>query len=394
MRLPREPARSGVSERSAIEPFLVMQVLAAANRRAAEGGHVLHLEVGEPSGGAPRAALEAARQALDGAGLGYSEALGLRALRAAIGRHIARTYGLSVPVERIAVTAGASGAFILAFLAAFDAGARVAVAEPGYPAYRNILKALDIEVVPLVTSEASGFQPTVADLEAVAGPLDGLIVASPANPTGSMIGAARLAAMARWCDARGVRLISDEVYHGITYERPGSTALASSDRAIVVNSFSKYWAMTGWRVGWLVLPDDLVDPVERLAQNLFISPSAPGQHAALGALEARAELDRRVEGYGANRALLLEALPGIGLDRLVPPEGAFYLYADISRFGLDSITFCARLLAETGVALTPGNDFDLARGQGYVRLSFAGARETIQEAIDRLGPWLAGLDRR
>ncbi len=393
MRRSREPARSRVSERSAIEPFLVMQVLAAANRRAAEGGDVLHLEVGEPSGGAPRAALKAARGALDGAGLGYSEALGLRTLRVAIVRHIESTYGVTVPVERIAVTAGASGAFILAFLAAFDAGSRVAVAEPGYPAYRNILKALDIEVVPLVTSEATGFQPTVADLEAVAGPLHGVIVASPANPTGSMIGAAHLAAMARWCDARGVRLISDEIYHGITYERPGSTALASSDRTIVVNSFSKYWAMTGWRIGWLVLPDDLVDPVERLAQNLFISPSALGQHAAIGALEGKAELDRRVEVYAANRALLLDALPGIGLDGLVPPDGAFYLYLGIGRFGLDSISFCARLLAETGVALTPGHDFDLARGAGYVRLSFAGARDTIQEAIDRLGPWLARLHR-
>ncbi len=394
MRLPKEPVRSGVSERSAIQPFLVMQVLAAANRRAAAGGDVLHLEVGEPSGGAPKAALDAARAALDGNALGYTESLGLRPLRAAIARHIERTYGLTVPIERIAITAGASGAFILAFLAAFDAGARVAVAEPGYPAYRNILKALDIEVVQLITSEATGFQPTVADLEAISGPLDGVIVASPANPTGALIDAAELAAIASWCDARDVRLISDEIYHGITYERPGSTALASSGRAIIVNSFSKYWAMTGWRVGWLVLPDELVDPVERLAQNLFISPSAVGQHAALGALAAKPELDARVEGYGANRALLLDALPKIGLDRLVPPDGAFYLYADIGRFGLDSVTFSARLLAETGVAITPGNDFDAVRGDRYVRLSFAGARTTIEQAIDRLGPWLARLERR
>ncbi|MEZ5861684.1 MAG: aminotransferase class I/II-fold pyridoxal phosphate-dependent enzyme [Geminicoccaceae bacterium] len=394
MRLPKEPERSGVSGRSAIEPFLVMQVLAAANKRAAEGGDVLHLEVGEPSGGAPRAALDAARAALDGSALGYSEAFGLRPLRTAIARHIEATYARAVPIERIAITAGASGGFILAFLAAFDAGARVAVAEPGYPAYRNILKALDIEVVKLVTSEASGFQPTVADLEAIDGPLDGVIVASPANPTGSLIDPAELAAIARWCDARGVRLISDEIYHGITYGRPGSTALASSTRAIVVNSFSKYWAMTGWRIGWLVLPDELVDPVERLAQNLFISPSAVGQHAAIGALGAKPELDARVAGYGENRALLLDALPRIGLDRLVPPDGAFYLYADIGRFGLDSVDFCARLLADTGVAITPGNDFDVARGNHYVRLSFAGARTTIEQAIDRLGPWLARLDRR
>ncbi|MEZ5905754.1 MAG: aminotransferase class I/II-fold pyridoxal phosphate-dependent enzyme [Geminicoccaceae bacterium] len=235
----------------------------------------------------------------------------------------------------------------------------------------------------------------MADLEAIGGPLDGVIVASPANPTGSLIDLAELAAIARWCDARGVRLISDEIYHGITYGRPGSTAPASSTRAIVVNSFSKYWAMTGWRIGWLVLPDELVDPVERLAQNLFISPSAVGQHAAIGALGAKPELDARVAGYGENRALLLDALPRIGLDRLVPPDGAFYLYADIGRFGLDSVDFCARLLADTGVAITPGNDFDTSPAATIMSASPSPVRcTTIEQAIDRLGPWLARLDRR
>lgn len=382
------------SGRSSISPFLVMEVLAAANARAAAGGDVLHLEVGEPSGGAPARAVAAARQALDGSALGYSEAFGLRPLRQAIADHIEATYGVAVSAGRIAVTAGASGAFILAFLAAFDAGARVAVAEPGYPAYRNILKALDIEVVPIATRPENGFQPTLDELCALPAPIDGLMIASPANPTGTLIEPARLAAIAHWCDGQGVRLISDEIYHGITYGAEVATALASSSDAVIVNSFSKYWCMTGWRIGWLVLPEDLVEPVQRLAQNLFISPSAIGQHAAIGALGAKEELDSRVAGYARNRRRLLEALPAMGLDRLTPPDGAFYLYADISRFGLDATTFCARLLAETGVAITPGNDFDETRGERFVRLSFAGSAQTIEAAIERLGAWLPGVEQR
>ena len=385
--------RRRVSRRSAIQPFLVMQVLAAANARQAAKGDVLHLEVGEPSGGAPRAALDAARAALDGAALGYSEAFGLRPLREAIAGHIEAAYGITVSPRRIAVTLGASGGFILAFLAAFDAGSRVALADPGYPAYRNILKALDIEVVPITASAQNGFQPTLAELDALDGPLDGLIVASPANPTGSLLPPEQFAAIAAWCARRGVRLISDEIYHGITYDRPATTALATSSDAVIVNSFSKYWCLTGWRTGWLVLPEDLVEPVERLAQNLFISPSAIGQHAALGAFRAHDELDRRVAGYARNRRVLLDALPGIGLDRIAPPDGAFYLYADIGRFGLDAISFCARLLEDTGIAITPGNDFDEARGDRFVRLSFAGSAQIIDQAIDRLGPWLDRLRR-
>jgi aspartate/methionine/tyrosine aminotransferase len=381
------------SRRSAIQPFLVMQVLAAANARAAAGGDVLHLEVGEPSGGPPLGALEAARAAINGPSLGYSEALGLRTLRAAIAGHYRNVYGIDVPAERIAVTAGASGAFILAFLAAFDAGARVALAEPGYPAYRNILKALDIDVVPIATEAANGFQPTLAELDALDPPIDGLIIASPANPTGTVLPPDRLAAIARWCGERGVRLVSDEIYHGIAYETPPTTALASSSDAVIVNSFSKYWCMTGWRIGWLVLPDDLAEPIERLAQNLFISPSAIGQHAALGALAARPELDGRVEAYARNRRVLLEALPRMGLGRIAPPDGAFYIYADIGGCGLDATTLCARLLADTGVAITPGNDFDECRGERFVRLSFAGSAATIDAAIERLDSWLQALRR-
>jgi aspartate/methionine/tyrosine aminotransferase len=386
-----EAGGSRASRRSAIQPFLVMEVLAAANARAAAGGNVLHLEVGEPTGGAPEPALAAARQALDGPALGYSEAFGLRPLRAAIASHYASTYGVAVTPERIAVTAGASGGFILAFLAAFDAGDRVALAEPGYPAYRNILKALDIDVVPLSTTAANGFQPTLAELEPLAGAIDGLIIASPANPTGTILPADRLVAIAQWCEQQAVRLVSDEIYHGITYATPATTALACSADAVIVNSFSKYWGMTGWRIGWLVLPDDLVEPVERLAQNLFISPSAIGQHAALGALGARQELDRRVLAYARNRRALLDTLPAMGVTEIAPPDGAFYLYADIGRFGLDATSFCARLLADTGVAITPGDDFDTIRGASFVRLSFAGAASTIDEAIERLGPWLADL---
>ena len=386
-----ETGRCRTSRRSEIQPFLVMQVLAAANARAAAGGDVLHLEVGEPSGGPPALAIEAARTALTGQALGYSEALGLRPLRAAISAHYAATYDVEVPLERIAITAGASGGFILAFLAAFDAGARVALATPGYPAYTNILKALDIEVVSIPTTAENGFQPTLGELEALRPPIDGLIIASPANPTGTVMPAQQLAAIAEWCRHRGVQLISDEIYHGITYGTAPSSALATSSDAVIVNSFSKYWGMTGWRVGWLVLPEEMIRPVERLAQSLFISPSSIGQHAAIGALAASDELDQRVQAFARNREVLLEALPAMGISEIAPPDGAFYLYADISRFGLDAVTFCERLLADTGVAITPGNDFDAERGSRFVRLSFAGSAASIDAAIALLGPWLAQL---
>ncbi len=386
-----ETVRRRTSRRSDIEPFLVMQVLAAANARAAAGEEVLHLEVGEPSGGPPALAIAAAQVALTGHALGYSEALGLRPLRAAISAHYATAYEVEVPLERIAITAGASGGFILAFLAAFDAGARVALAAPGYPAYTNILKALDVDVVSIPTTAENGFQPTLAELEALRPPIDGLIIASPANPTGTVMPAEQLAAIANWCQCRGVQLISDEIYHGISYGAVPTTALGLSSDAVIVNSFSKYWGMTGWRVGWLVLPEELVEPVERLAQSLFISPSAIGQHAAIGALAAAEELDRRVQAFARNREVLLEALPEMGISKIAPPDGAFYLYADISPFGLDAVTFCAQLLADTGVAITPGNDFDTERGSRFVRLSFAGSAASIDAAIAKLGPWLERL---
>ena len=291
------------------------------------------------------------------------------------------------------MTMGASGAFILAFLAAFDAGDRVIVTEPAYLAYRNILKALGVEVVALPTDLSTRFQPTPELLERVPGPIDGLILASPSNPTGTILPRPELARVAAWCGNRGIRVVSDEIYHGITYDDPAETILAFAPDAIVVNSFSKLYGMTGWRLGWLVLPEPLVEPVTRLAQNLFISAPAISQHAALGAMADLPELQRRVERYRRNRGLLLDRLQGLGLSRMAPPDGAFYLYLDIGHLGLGSVELCRHLLEDTGVALTPGVDFDPARGGRFVRISFAGAEADVAAAADRLELWLDALTR-
>ena len=375
-----------VGRRSEIAPFYAMEVLRAANRRAQAGERVLHLEVGEPAAGAPGPVLEAARLALADNRLGYTEALGIPPLRAAIAAYTSDRYGLDVAPEKIAVTTGASGAFTLAFLAAFDVGDRVALAEPCYPAYRNILSVLGIEVVALAAGPEHRFQPAIELLEQ-AGPLDGLILASPSNPTGTMLRENEIAELVRWCDAGGVRLVSDEIYHGITYGIDPVSAHAMSETCVVVNSFSKYFAMTGWRLGWMVMPDDLADAVERLAQNLFISPPTLPQRAALAAFDCRDELDAYVAGYARSRALMLERLPDAGFDRLAPADGAFYIYADVSRLSNDSQEFCARMLADIGVAVTPGIDFDRRRGNRYVRFSFAGGETEIAEAVDRIGAW-------
>jgi aspartate/methionine/tyrosine aminotransferase len=375
-----------VGRRSEIAPFYAMEVLRAANRRAEAGERVLHLEVGEPAAGAPGPVLEAARQALVDNQLGYTEALGIPPLRAAIAAYASGRYGLDVAPENVAVTTGASGAFMLAFLAAFDVGDRVALAEPCYPAYRNILSALGIEVVALAAGPEHRFQPAIELLEH-AGPLDGLILASPSNPTGTMLRENEIAELVRWCDANGVRLISDEIYHGITYGIDPVSARTMSDSCVVVNSFSKYFAMTGWRLGWMLMPDDLADAVERLAQNIFISPPTLPQRAALAAFDCRDELDAYVAGYARSRALMLERLPDAGFDRLAPADGAFYIYADVSRLSNDSQEFCARMLADIGVAVTPGIDFDRRRGNRYVRFSFAGGEAEIAEAVDRIGAW-------
>jgi aspartate/methionine/tyrosine aminotransferase len=375
------------ARRGAIAPFIVMDVMRAAHEREAAGARVLHLEVGQPSTPAPAAVLAAARTALAGDRLGYTEALGIAPLRRRIARHYRETYGVEVDWRRVVVTAGSSGAFVLAFLAAFDAGDRVAVAVPGYPAYRNILHALGVEIVPVPVGPESRFQPTAAMLDRIGGRLDGVVVASPANPTGSMLAPDALADLASTCAARGTTLISDEIYHGIAFGRTAVTVLADEDRAVVVNSFSKYYSMTGWRLGWMVVPEPLLRPVECLAQNLFISPPTLAQHAAIVAFDCRDELDRHVARYARNRETLLRALSGAGFGALAPADGAFYLYADIGDLAADSRDLCRRLLDEIGVALTPGVDFDPERGHRFVRFSFAGTEADIVEAAERLGRW-------
>jgi aspartate/methionine/tyrosine aminotransferase len=376
-----------VARRGLISPFIVMEVMRAARELAAGGTDVLHLEVGQPSTPAPTGVLRAAHAALDRELIGYTEALGLPELRERLARHYAERYGVAVPAERIAVTVGSSGAFILAFIAAFEAGDRVALASPGYPAYRNILKALDIEAVELPATADTRFQPTVELLDKVKGRLDGLIVASPANPTGTMLSLADYRKLAGYCQSRGVRLISDEIYHGLTYGPPSVSALQASDQAVVVSSFSKYFSMTGWRLGWMALPQDLVRPVECLAQNLFISAPALSQHAALAAFDCQEELEANRLRYAKNREILLNELPYAGFRDFAPADGAFYLYADVTHLTDDSPGFCRRMLAEIGVAITPGNDFDPARGHTSVRFSFAGSTETMVEAARRLRAW-------
>ncbi len=375
------------SQRGLVPPFIAMDVLRAANEREAGGADVIHLEVGQPGTPAPEPVLNAARQALKSAQIGYTEALGIAPLRKAIAAHYQAQYDVSVDPAEVVVTTGSSAAFQLAFLAAFEPGDRVGLAVPGYPAYRNILTALDIEPVLIAAGENAHYQPT-PELLADAGKLDGLVVASPANPTGTMIHAVDLARLAEYCRERSIRLISDEIYHGITYETAAATARAYATEAVIINSFSKYYSMTGWRLGWMLVPPDLARSVECLAQNFYISPPALSQLAALPVFGCRTELDAHVKRYRQNRDELIRTLVGAGLSRIAPAEGAFYLYVDISILTRDSADFCRRLLAETGVAVTPGLDFDPVDGGSWVRLSFAGATEDVAEASRRLAQWL------
>jgi aspartate/methionine/tyrosine aminotransferase len=379
-----------VSQRGAVDPFIVMDVMRAANAHAAAGKPVLHLEVGQPGTAAPQGVLAAARQALDSNRLGYTDSFGIPELRTALAGHYRDFYGLNVPAERIVVTTGSSGGFLLAFLAAFDAGDRVALAAPGYPAYRNILQALGIEPVLLETEAADRFQPTPDLLDRIAGPLAGLIVASPSNPTGTMLDHDHMTALVGYCAARGIRLVSDEIYHGIGYGMTPVSALAVSDTAVVINSFSKYFSMTGWRLGWMVLPEDMLRPVECLSQNFFISPPTLSQIAATAVFDCHDELRANVANYARNREVLLERLPQAGFDRLAPADGAFYIYADVGRLTNDSPEFCRRMLVEADVAATPGVDFDPVRGHRFVRFSFAGSHDEIVAATGRLVAWQAG----
>jgi aspartate/methionine/tyrosine aminotransferase len=378
---------------AAAPPFIVMDVITEANARQASlvaaAPHVIRMEVGQPGTGAPAGAVAAATAALSaGDALGYTEALGRMSLRRRIARHYADWYGAQVAEERIAVTVGASGAFPLAFLAAFDPGDPIALAAPFYPPYVNILTALGMKPVVLPTTVETRFQPTVSMLERLNPRPEGLIVASPSNPAGTMLAPHELGAIVEWCEAHAVRLISDEIYHGLNYDYPLATAAAiGGASAIVVNSFSKYFSMTGWRVGWLVLPDDLVRPVECLAQNLFISAPHIAQVAAEAAFDCHEELQANVARYRRSRDLLLRALPDADFNALSPAEGAFYLYADVGARTNDSVAFCARMLVEAGIAATPGLDFDRERGGRFVRFSYCGPEADMADAAERLGRW-------
>ncbi|MEX1034437.1 MAG: aminotransferase class I/II-fold pyridoxal phosphate-dependent enzyme [Sneathiella sp.] len=372
-----------------ISPFIAMEVLKAANLREQAGEAVFHMEVGQPGTPAPTKVIAAAKVALDTRQIGYTDALGIPPLRAAIAKHYRDFYGVEVSPERVVVTTGSSGGFLLTFLAAFAKGARVVLAEPGYPAYRNILTSLDLDPVGLPCHAETNFQPTPELLDTLDGPLDGLLVASPSNPTGTMIKRDEMAALVDYCKARGMQFISDEIYHGICYDEPATTALELTDEAIVINSFSKFFCMTGWRLGWMVVPENMIGMIERIAQNLFISPPALSQYAAIAAFDDMAEMEANVKVYARNRDILLKELPKLGLDRLAAAEGAFYIYADVRDFTNDAVEFCRRMLRETGVATTPGLDFDPHRGNSYVRFSFAGSTATIEAAIERLKDWSA-----
>jgi aspartate/methionine/tyrosine aminotransferase len=373
-----------------VRPFLAMDVLAEAAAKERQGVDIVHMEVGQPAARTPKPMLDAARAALDSGRIGYTEALGHAPLRTRIAQHYRERYGVSVTPERVVVTTGSSAGFVLAFLALFEAGDRVAIADPGYPAYRNILHALDLEPISVPLGAADRWRMTadgVARAQAEAA-LAGVLVMSPANPSGVTIDGEGLAAIAATSRASDIALISDEIYHGLTYERAAETALAVDDDAIVINSFSKYYCMTGWRIGWLVVPDRLVRAVERLAQNLYISAPYLSQVAALAAFDATDELEAIKAEYARARNVLLTELPRLGLSDFHPVDGAFYLYADVARFTNDSVTFCRRMLDEAGVAATPGVDFDPTEGSHHMRLSFAGGEEVCREAVRRLQGWL------
>jgi aspartate/methionine/tyrosine aminotransferase len=378
------------SRRSAIEPFIVMDVMRAAIDREHAGERVIHMEVGQPAAPTPAAVVAAAHAALADGRIAYTEALGLRSLRRRIAAHYGEEHGIEVPWERVAVTTGSSAGFNLAFLAAFDAGDRIALPVPGYPAYRNLMAALGLEAVEIEVTADSRYALTPAMLERAHSekPLAGVLVASPANPSGTVMEPAALAALIEAAEALGITFVSDEIYHRLVYAGTAATALQFSDHAIVVNSFSKYYCMTGWRVGWMVLPEELVRPVERIGQNLYISVPDISQRAAIAAFDATAELETVKAGYAASRSLLLDRLPAIGFDGHLPVDGAFYVYAPVRRFSNDSVEFCRRMLAEAGVAATPGPDFDRARGHAYLRFCFAGKQAEMAEAMDRIGDWL------
>ncbi|WP_369724012.1 pyridoxal phosphate-dependent aminotransferase [Bradyrhizobium sp. LLZ17] len=378
------------SRRSDVPPFMVMDVMAAAARIEAAGGHVIHMEVGQPAAGAPKTAIAAAHAALEAARIDYTSALGIPSLRERIARHYRDAYGCIVSPERIVVTTGSSGGFILAFLSMFEPGDRVAVTVPGYPPYRHILTALGCEPVLIETTNETRHALTGEALLAAhrKAPLKGVLVGSPANPTGTMMSREALSSLIAAAEDAGIRFISDEIYHGLDYAFPAVTAAELSEHAVVINSFSKYFCMTGWRVGWMVVPDVLVRPIERLQQNLSISVPSLSQIAAEAAFDGAAEMEEIKHGYQENRRILIEGLPKAGLTRFLPADGAFYLYADVSGFTSDSFDFAKQMLDQAGVAATPGLDFDPIHGRSFIRLSYARSAAEMREAVDRIAHWL------
>ncbi|MEP0235407.1 aminotransferase class I/II-fold pyridoxal phosphate-dependent enzyme [Roseibium sp.] len=385
-----ESGRS-ISRRSDVAPFLAMEVLVEAARLEDQGRKIIHMEVGQPGVPAPEAARNAAKHALDTKLIGYTETAGVIPLRERLSRHCLDTYGLEVDKDRFVVTTGSSAAFNLAFLAAFDPGDRIVLTSPGYPAYRSIIKALGLVPVEIEVGPETRWSLT-PELIAEAqrdGPVKGVLVASPANPTGTMMTPQALAELVSYCDDEDIWFISDEIYHGLVYEGRQETALATSDKVIVVNSFSKYFCMTGWRIGWMILPECLLKPVQRISQSLYISPPELSQIAATAVLDCRDELEVVKSGYSRNRALLLEGLPKLGFDRLLPVDGAFYIYADTREFAPDSLQFAREMLHGAGIAATPGADFDLVHGSNFMRFSFAGAHDNMKQALVNLSDWLA-----
>ncbi len=378
------------SKRSDVPPFIVMDVMAAAAQREAQGAHIIHMEVGQPAAPAPATAIKAAQDALTRGRIGYTETLGIPSLRARIARHYQDAYNLALDPARVVVTTGSSGGFILAFLSMFEPGDRVALANPGYPPYRHILSALGCEPVLIETSAETRWALSAKALIAAhqRAPLKGVVIASPANPTGTMMDADALTRLIAVAEAEGIRVISDEIYHGLDYAFAAETAANTSERVVVINSFSKYFCMTGWRVGWMVVPDALVRPIERLQGNLAISVPTLAQIAAEAAFDGREEMEAVKHGYEENRRILTEGLPKAGLDKFLPVDGAFYLYADISRFSDDSLDFAKRMLNEADVAATPGIDFDPVNGRHFLRFCYAGSSAEIHEAVDRIGRWL------
>jgi aspartate/methionine/tyrosine aminotransferase len=379
------------SSRGDVDPFIVMDVVEAARAAEARGRDIVHMEIGQPGTPAPAAARAALARAMEAGPLGYTVALGLPELRARIARLYGEWYGLDLDPGRVVVTAGSSAGFLLAFTAFFDAGQRVGIGAPGYPSYRQILRALSLEPVVIETAAANRYQPVREELEGRA--LDGLLVASPGNPSGTMLGREALGALMGWAGETGAVFISDEIYHGIEYEAKAVSALELSDEVCVINSFSKYFSMTGWRVGWMVVPAAEVRRIERLAQNLFICPPHASQVAALAALDAGEELQANLAGYAQARRLMLEGLPRAGFTRIAPPDGAFYVYADVSALTDDSRALAAEILEAAGVAVTPGLDFDAARGGRFLRFSYAAGPDAVREGLARLEAFMAARRR-